>query len=155
MLSILNWTGISTVFSLKLINLMNNSQMTGVFLVVSMFVICVLITVFNPSTIQNWTLASPTFVPLLMRANISPEFTQTIFVAADTVGKLFTPLYLYLFIMIGFLYKYDTQNEDISLFGTMRKMMPIVIWLAITWLLIIVGWNLLGFALGFGTPTTL
>lgn len=155
MFGMLEWTGISTVLSLKLINLMANSQMTGIFLIISMFVICIVVTMLNPNSVQNWTLASPIFVPLMMRANISPEFTQMIFKAADAVGKCFTPFYVFLIVMIGFLYKYDTQNEDISLFGTMRKIMPVVVWLALTWLIIIVGWNLLGFALGFGTTTTL
>ena len=155
MFGILEWTGISTVLSLKLINLMANSQMTGIFLIISMFFICIMVTMLNPNSLQNWTLASPIFVPLMMRANISPEFTQIIFSAADAVGKCFTPLYVFLIVMIGFLYKYDTQNEDIGLFGTMKKILPVVVWMALTWLIIIVGWNLLGFALGFGTSTTL
>ena len=57
--------------------------------------------------------------------------------------------------MIGFLYKYDTQDEDITLFGTMRKIMPITLWLALVWFIIIIGWNLLGFRIGMGVASTL
>jgi aminobenzoyl-glutamate transport protein len=109
----------------------------------------------NPSTLANWNLASPIFVPLMMRANISPEFTQMIFKAADSVGKSFTPFYIFMIIMLGFLYKYDNENEELELFGTMRKMMPIILRLAIIWLIIILGWYLLGFRIGVGSNITL
>jgi len=155
MLGILEWTNISTVLSLNLINMFTNTQMTGIFLITLLFVVTIIVTVLNPVTLTNWALISPTFVPLMMRANISPEFAQVIFNAGDSVGKSVTPLYVFLIVMIGFLYKYDTQGEDISLFGTMKKILPIVAWMTITWLIIIVGWNLLGFQLGFGTSSTL
>lgn len=155
MLSILEWTNISTVLSLKLINLVGNNQMTGVFLILLMFIICVIVTMLNPTAIANWNLASPIFVPLMMRANISPEFTQMIFKASDSVGKSLTPFYIFLFIMLGFLYKYDNDNEELELFGTMRKMMPILLRLAFIWLIIILGWYLLGFNIGIGSSITL
>lgn len=155
MLSILEWSNIGTLLSLKLINLVGNNQMTGVFLILLMFLICVIITMLNPTTIANWNLASPIFVPLMMRANISPEFTQMIFKAADSVGKSLTPFYIYLIVMLGFLYKYDKDNEELELFGTMRKIMPILIRLAFIWLIIILGWYLLGFRIGINSSITL
>lgn len=155
MLGILEWTNISTVLSLKLINLFSNVKMTGVFLIVLMFVVFVIITILNPSTVANWTLISPTFVPLAIRANISPSFAQMIFKAADSIGKCITPFYIYLIVMLGFLYKYDTDGEELELFGTMRKIMPVVIWMALAWIIIVIGWNLSGLAMGIETYTTL
>ena len=155
MLGILDWTNISTVLSLKLVNLFNNAPMTGIFLISLMFIIFVLVTILNPTTIANWTFIAPVFVPLGIRANISPSFTQMIFKAADSVGKCFTPFYIYLIVMLGFLYKYDTDGEELELFGTMKKMAPVAIWLAITWIVIIIGWNLLGLSMGVGTYPTL
>jgi Putative p-aminobenzoyl-glutamate transporter len=155
MISILSWTNISTVLSLKLINLVGNNQMTGIFLILLMFIICIIVTMFNPSTVANWQLVSPVFVPLLMRANISPEFIQMIFKASDSIGKCLTPFNIFLIIMLGFLYKYDNENEELELFGTMKKLMPIFIGMTITWIIIILGWYLLGFNIGIGTSITL
>ena len=155
MLGILEWTNISTVLSLKIINLFNNVKMTGVFLIMLMFIVFVLVTMLNPTTISNWTLISPIFVPLAIRANISPAFAQMIFKAADSIGKCITPFYVYLIVMLGFLYKYDNDGEELELFGTMRKMLPAVLWMAMAWIIIIIGWNLLGLNIGINTYPTL
>lgn len=155
MLGILEWTNISTVISLKIINLFSNVKMTGVFLIVFMFVVFTIITMLNPSTISNWTLISPIFIPLAVRANMAPSFAQMIFKAADSIGKCITPFYIYLIVMLGFLYKYDSDGEELELFGTMKKIMPVVIWMAIIWLIIVIGWYLLGISIGIDTYPTL
>lgn len=155
MMNILEWTNIGDFLSLRLINLVSQTQMSGIFLILFVLMIGIAITIINPSTIHNFTLMYPTVIPLLIRANISPSFSLMIFKAADSIGKCFTPFYVFFIIMIGFLYKYDTQDEDISLFGTMKKIMPITLWLALAWLVIIIGWNLLGFRIGIGASSIL
>lgn len=155
MLSIFEWTNIGTVTSLKLLEFMSTVQLSGIFLIALTFIVIVIITIMIPSTVVKWTMASPILVPLLMRANITPAFSQMIFKAADSVGKCFTPFYIYLIVAIGFLYKYNSTDEDITLFGTIKKMLPILIILSITWLIIILGWNVLGFKIGVGTYTTI
>ena len=155
MINILNWTNISTVISLNLIELVSNTQMSGVFLVTLVLVICIIISILNPSTVSNWTLASPVLVSNLARANISPAFTQMIFKAGDSIGKCFSPFYIYFVIMLGFLYKADSDEDDINYFGTMRKMLPVLLVMALTWVIIIIGWNLIGLPLGIKSSTTM
>ncbi len=155
MMSILEWTNLGDLISLKLINSISQSQMSGIFLIFLVLIVGVIVTIVNPTTVHNFTLMCPTLVPLLIRANISPSFTLMIFKAADSIGKCFTPFYVFFIIMIGFLYKYDTQDEDITFFGTMKKMLPITLWLALAWFVIIIGWNLLGFRIGMGVSSVL
>lgn len=155
MISILEWTNIGDIISLKLINFVGQTQVSGIFLILLVLVVGIIITMVNPTTVHNFTLMCPILVPLLIRANISPSFSVMIFKAADSIGKCFTPFYAFFIIMIGFLYKYDTQDEDISLFGTMKKIMPVTLWLTLVWLVIIIGWNLLGFRIGIGVSSTL
>lgn len=155
MLSILNWTNLSTVISLNIIELLNASEMSGVFIVSLALFVSIVITILNPSTIANWTMASPVLVCNLARANISPEFTQMIFKAGDSIGKCFSPFYIFFIIMLGFLYKADSEEGNISFFGTMKKMMPVMLVMTITWFIIIIGWNLIGLPLGIGSSTTM
>ena len=155
MINILDWTNISEVISLNLIELVSNTQMSGVFLVFLTLIISIVITILNPSTVSNWSLASPVLVSNLARANISPAFTQMIFKAGDSIGKCFSPFYIYFIIMLGFLYKTDSEDTDINFFGTMRKMMPVMLVMALTWLIIIIGWNLIGLPLGINSSTTM
>jgi len=107
-----------------------------------------------PSTILKWNILGPIFVPLLMRANITPAFAQTIFSHADAVGKLFSPIYIYLIIAIGFLYKSDS-NMNTSIFSTMKKMMPVILIVSLISFVIIIGWYLIGLPLGISSNITM
>ena len=155
MISVLEWTNVSTVLSLNLIELVGSTQMSGVFIIFLAFLVSILITILNPNSVYNWTLASPVLVSNLARANISPEFTQMIFKAGDSIGKCLSPFYIFFIITLGFLYKADSEDEDINFFGTMRKMLPVVVVLILTWLVIIVGWNLIGIPLGLNGTTNM
>ena len=155
MLSILEWTQIADVISLNLVEFMGSLQLNGLFLIIPVFLICVLITIFIPSTMEKWIMISPIMVPLLIRANISPAFSQMIFQSADSVGKCFSPFYIYFIVMLGLLYKHDDNGEEVKMFATMKKIAPITIVLSIAWLVIIAGWYLLGFKIGVTTYPTI
>lgn len=154
MLNIIEWTNINNVIILNLISFMESLTFNGLFLIIPVFIICILITIFLPLTLDNWIKVSPVMVPLLLRANISPAFSQIIFKAADSIGKCFSPIYIYFIVMIGLLYKYDDNGEEIKIFAVMKKTMPFVIVLSVVWLVIIVGWYLLGFKIGISTYPT-
>lgn len=151
---IIDWTNFSTVISTNIIDFIGSTNISGVLLVILVFLSIVLISVFIPRSIAKWNLVAPIYVPLLMRANISPSFTQTIFLAADSVGKMFSPIYLYLIVTIGFMYKYD-KDSNMSIIGTMKKIMPVILILSLVWIVIIVGWYLIGLPIGINTSITL
>lgn len=151
---VIDWTNFSTVISTNIIDFVGSTNISGVLLVLLAFITIVLISIFIPSTITKWNLIAPIYVPLLMRANISPSFTQTIFLAADSVGKLFSPIYIYLIITIGFMYKYE-KDSNLSIFGTIKKIMPVVLILSVVWLAIILGWYLIGVPIGINSNITL
>ena len=155
MINILEWTNIPTVLTVNLAELIGKSQLSGVFLVTATLLVTIIITALNPSTVNNWSLTSPVLVSSLARANISPAFTQMIFKAGDSIGKCFSPFYIYFIILLGFMYKADTDDDDINFFGTMKKMMPVLLIMSLTWGIIIVGWNLIGLPLGINTTTTM
>ena len=113
LLGVLDWTNISTVFATNIIDFVGSLQFSGIALVFIVFIAIVLMSILIPSALTKWNLASPVFVPLLMRSNINPAFTGYLFMAADAVGKCLSPIYIYLIIMIGFLYKND-KNDNIN-----------------------------------------
>ena len=114
----------------------------------------VLISVFIPGAVAKWELIAPIYVPLLMRANISPAFTQMLFLSADSIGKLFSPIYVYLIVAIGFMHKYEKES-NVSIINTMKKIMPVVLILSLVWIVIIFGWYLVGLPIGINTLITL
>lgn len=151
---ILDWSNLSTVITTNLVDFIGKSNLSGVLLIIITFLSIVIISTLIPSTIVKWNLISPIYIPLLMRANISPSFVQTIFVAADSVGKLLSPIYVYLIVTVGLIYKYDKEDDN-SIIGTMKTMMPYILILSLVWLVIIVGWYLLGLPMGISSSITL
>lgn len=151
---VLEWTNLDIVIATNIIEFIGMSKLSGLVLVIVGFVSILLISILLPSTIDKWTMIAPVYVPLFMRANISPEFTQTMFQAADSVGKLFSPIYIYLIVTIGFIYKYN-KNTDASIIQTMKKIFSIVFVLTLVWLLIIVTWYLIGIPIGINSTVTL
>ena len=151
---IIDWTNIGTVLATNITDFVGRSSLAGVILVIVAFLSIVIISILIPSSVAKWNIIAPIYIPLLMRANISPAFTQTLFQAADSVGKLFSPIYVYLIITIGFMYKYDKDSNK-NIIKTMKKIMPIILLLSLIWFVIIVGWYLIGLPIGINSNITL
>lgn len=153
LLEILEWTNISTVFATNIIDFLGSLQFSGLALVFIVFLSIVLMSILIPSSATKWYLAAPVLVPLLMRSNINPAFTQYLFMSADAVGKCLSPIYIYFIIMIGFLYRYDKNNNNI--FGTIKHMMPVLWILMLSLMVVVLGWYLIGFPIGIGANITM
>ena len=149
LISIFEWTNLGQVLCSKLISLITVLPFSGIPLLITFFISIIFMTLLIPSAITKWELASPLLVPLLMRSNMTPNFTQFIFRAADGIGKCFTPLFAYYAVLLGFLEKYNTkENNKITVFGTLRLLMPTLLSFVLVWFVIILGWFILGLPLG-------
>lgn len=156
MVGILNWTHLGDVVASNLITLLSQAQFSGIPLILSMAAIVLIISFIIPGTTEKWVLASPILVPLFMRANIAPEFTQFIFEAISGVGKALTPIFMYFIVLIALVEKYDTNEKtQTTVFGTIKMVLPTVLMMLGIWILIILGWYIIGLPLGMQGVTTL
>ena len=154
--AILEWTNVGTVLAGRLIDFMGMSEFSGIPLIVTFIFVVIILGIFVPGTVNKWMLLSPVIVPLFMGSNITPDFTQFIFQVADGIGKSMTPFFAYFIIMLAFLEKYNYNSETkITVFGTIRRMLPSVLILTGVWILIILGWFMIGLPIGIGTYPTL
>lgn len=153
---VIDYTNIGVVISCKFIDLISNLQLSGVFLIVIFFLVVVFMSILIPSTLTKWIIASPVVVPLFMRSNITPDFTQFIFQIADSVGKGITPVYAYFIIMIGFMQKYvGDDDESVTILGTLKLTLPIVLMVGLVWLVIVALWFISGMPIGINGFSTL
>ena len=153
---IIEWTNIGTVLSSRMIDLISNLQLSGSFLIIIFFLVVVFMSILIPSTSGKWIISSPVVVPLFMRSNITPDFTQFIFQVADSVGKGLTPVYAYFIIMVGFIEKYVKEDEEsVTIIGTMKMIYPIVLIIGLLWLAIIALWYISGMPIGINGFSTL
>ena len=156
MLGILEWTNLGKVIACGLVSLVGSFTFTGIALLIVFFIAVVLMSILMPDTQSKWNIVSPLIVPLMMRTNIAPSFTQLVFRIADGVGKSITPFFAYYMIMLAFLEKYNTkENNKITVFGTLRLILPTILLFAGLWLLILVGWYIIGLPTGPGIYPTL
>lgn len=156
MIALLEWSNIGTVLATIIIDKISMLQLSGILLIIIFFIAVVFIGIFIPSTLTKWSLMSPVIVPLFMRANITPDFTQFIFRIADGFGKCITPMYIYFFIMMAFMQKYNYDNEhNITIFGTLKLMAPTVLMLGLLLLLILILWYIIGLPMGIAMYPTL
>lgn len=154
MTGLLEWSNIGNVIATNIVDFIGSLNFNGVSLIFVGFLSIIIISILVPASINKWDIIAPVFVPLLMRANITPQFAQVIFSVSDAIGKLFSPIYIYLIIAIGFLYKHDS-NMNTSIFSTMKKMMPAILLLALIYFIIIIGWYLIGLPLGVDSSITM
>ena len=156
LISVLNWTNLGEVIAAWLISLVGNLEFTGIPLIITMFIIIILMSFLIPDAVTKWTIASPILVPMFMKANITPDFTQFIFKAADSIGKGITPFFIYFIVMIAFLEKYNNKETNkITVFGTLKQLLPTISLFAITWILIVIGWFIIGIPIGPNTFPTM
>lgn len=156
MIAILDWTNLGEVVVCRLVQMLSLFQMSGILLIIVFFVMVLIMTIIMPSTLEKWTIVSPLIVPLFMRSNITPELTQFIFQVADGIGKSITPLFAYFMVMLGLMHHNNADEEySISIFGTIKLMLPTTLIIAAFWLILIVIWYLAGFPLGISGYSTL
>lgn len=156
MVAILDWTNLGEVIVCRLVETLSLFQMSGILLILVFFIMVVIMTILMPSTLEKWTLVSPLIVPLFMRSNITPDLTQFIFQVADGVGKSITPLFAYFIVMLGLMHHNNADEEySISIFGTLKLVLPTVLIIAAFWIVLISIWYLAGFPLGISSYSTL
>lgn len=110
---------------------------------------------FYPSTLNKWVIFSPVVVPMMMQSNISPQFAQFIFRAADSMTKGITPFMGFFVIYLAYLNIYNTGKDPVSIKKAIGYVYPYFIVILITWICIILGWYLIGIPIGPGVYPTL
>lgn len=151
LVGILEWTNLGKVIVCLLTSVLSSLPFTGLPLLITFFIFVILMSILVPSAINKWEIMSPLVVPLMMRTNITPTFTQFVFRVADGIGKCFTPFFAYFMIMLAFLEKYNTKdNNKITVFGTLKLLIPTILLFAGLWLLILLCWYVIGLPTGPG-----
>jgi len=143
-------TNLGTVFTIKIIEIMESLNFSGFLLIILFFVLVALVNIFQTSSTLKWQLLAPSMVPLFMKSNMSPEFTQAIFRAGDSVTNIISPFFPYFVVLIGMLQIYNKQEEAIGVRYTYRLLMPYLIGVFIFWLVILICWYIINLPIGVG-----
>ena len=142
-------SNIGTVIAGIFANILSNFSFGGIFYLIIAAIIMMISDYFLTGVSSKWMIFAPSIVPILMQSNISPQFTQFVMRAVDSMTNGITPLYSYFVIYIGYLNLYNIREDrPISIGSGIKIMFPYFVIISITWLLLIIGWYIIGLPIG-------
>ncbi len=154
-ISIFKQTNIGNVVVSFIGSIIANSSFGGLPLIILVFVGVAIATLFVPSSTIKWYILSSSIVPVLMKAEISPEFAQTIFRFAEVTTLNITPLLAYFIVYLAFLEKYNQGEEKIRLTDSIKYQLPYTMLIGASLLILIIVWYIIGIPLGIHSFPTI
>lgn len=149
-------TNIGTVITTWLANLLGNMPLSGIPLILVTLLFIALSNMVLTSPASKWMIFSPVVVPMFMHSTISPQFAQIVLRAGDSMTKGFTPLLASFVIYIGYLNVYNLhKNKPYTITEALKLVRPYFLLISLTWILIIIGWYLIGIPIGPGVYPTI
>lgn len=131
-------------------NAIKSLGITGIPLVVVVLILIAISSLFVTASSAKWRILAPSVVPIMMQANISPQFTQFVFRAGDSMTKGITPFLAYFVIYLGYLNMYNRDKEPITVRKALSFISPYCLIISITWILLVVFIYLMGLPIGPG-----
>ena len=149
-------SNIGTVITIWLVNLLEHINITGLPLILVSLILIALANFFLTSPASKWMIFSPVLVPMFMQSNISPEFAQIVMRVGDSMTKGYTPLLASFVIYLAYLNMYNlNKTKPYSIRKSLNMVIPYFLLISLTWILIIVGWYIIGLPIGPGVYPTI
>ncbi len=141
-------TNIGYLVTSLLANLIKITNFSFIPLILILILFTIISNIFLPNTIAKWSIFAPSIMPLVMEANINPEFAQLVFRAGDSISKMISPTFVYFALFVGFIEIYTVDKNEFNIGSCYSKLMPYFLFLGLTWLFIIVSWYIIGIPIG-------
>ncbi len=148
-------TNLGTVIVTGLSTFFNSTHFTAIPLIILLFLVSAIATIFMPSSIARWQLLSGVVVPVFMNAGISPEFTQIVFRFGECTTLGITPLFAYFVIYLALLEKYNQKKQPINILKAIKYQLPFILMTFVLLLTILIVWYIVGLPIGVGVFPTL
>ena len=148
-------TNLGTVIAGIFANILSTFSFSGIVYLIIAILIMAICDFFLTGVQAKWIIFSPVIVPALMKTNITPQFTQFVMRAVDSMTNGISPLYAYFVIFLGYMNIYNLNEEKpITISGAIKIMLPYFLIISLTWLLLLIGWYIIGLPIGPGVFPT-
>jgi len=142
-----NYSKIPQITAVKLGDIIEHSNIGGIWLLLAVMAITVVIGIIVPPVIAKWALLAPIFIPLFLRLGVEPQTVLAAYRVADSPVNVINPIMPYFPLIVVFAKRYDRSSG----IGTVIAMMlPYFLALTVVWTLFFVAWYLLRIPLGPG-----
>ena len=155
-IAIFKKTNIGTIITAWLANLIDYLNFSDIPLIIITLILIAVSNIFLTTPAAKWTIFSPVVVPMFMQSNISAQFAQIVMRAGDSMTNGITPLLGCFAIYLGYLNIYNFDNKKpITIRRSINILMPYFGIIFATWLLLIIGWYIIGLPIGPGVYPTI
>ncbi len=155
-IAIFRKSNIGMVVTAWLATLLEHLSITGIPLIIFTLLLIAISNLVLTSPTSKWMIFSPIVVPMFMQSNLSPQFAQIILRAGDSMTKGYTPLLASFVIYIGYLNIYNLQKDKpYTIRKSLQLITPYFLIISVTWILLVVGWYIIGLPIGPGVFPTL
>ncbi len=154
LINVFKKTNIGVVLVATFTNIIGKNNFSGIALVIILFFITAITTIFLTGTVNRWSILSTTVVPAFMSSGLSPAFSQIVVRFAEGMTLGMTPLLAYFTIYISYLEKYNQGDNPIKLSTCIKYQVIYGLVVGLILLAIIIGWFIIGLPLGIGGNIT-
>lgn len=142
-----NWSNMGKFMAVGLTDLLESAGMNGVPAFVGLALLSAFLCMFIASGSAIWSILAPIFVPMFMLLGFHPAFAQILFRIADSSVLPLAPVSPFVPLFLGFLQRY---RPDARLGTYYSLVLPYPLIFLAVWLLLLVGWYLVGLPIGPG-----
>lgn len=154
--SVFRETNIGTVIASWCASAVGNIGFTGLPLIIFAIIMIGIANLFVPTASAKWEIFAPVMVPVFMQSNLSAPFAQFILRVGTSITAGITPLLACFVIYIGYLNIYNRdKTKPITIHKSIGYLLPYFGIIALTWILLVIGWYLIGLPLGPGVYATI
>ena len=155
-IAIFKKTNIGVIITAWLANLIEYLEFSGISLIILVLIAIALSNIFLTTPGAKWAIFSPVVVPMFMQSNISAQFAQLVMRAGDSMTNGITPLLACFVIYLGYLNIYNFDKEKpITIRRSIKLVLPYFAIICATWILLVIGWFILGIPIGPGVSPTI
>jgi para-aminobenzoyl-glutamate transporter family len=147
-----NFSNMATVLASSLADILQRADIGPLWLLLLFIVVTYLLDIIIPGILPKWAIFAPVFVPLMLQLGVAPATVLAAYRIGDSPANVITPLMVYLPFIVVICQRY---KRDAGLGTVVSLMMPVAIWVAVTWLVFFAIWYTLGIPLGPGAPIKL
>jgi aminobenzoyl-glutamate transport protein len=155
LINIFKKSNIGVVITATLANIVKDTSFTGIPLIIAIFAITAISSLFLTGSSAKWAIISSVAIPMFMNSSLSPEFAQLIARFGESAAIGLTPLLAYFTIYISYIEKYNQGDKPISMFRTLRYQLPYSILIGAVLILLLIAWYLIGLPIGPGGVVTI
>lgn len=143
------YSNIGLIVAINGAEALSSIGLTGIPLMIMFVLLAAFINLFMGSASAKWAIMAPVFIPMFMLLGYHPSLTQAAFRIGDSVTNVITPMMSYFALIVTYAEKYDDKYG----IGTIISLMiPYTLIFLVCWVILLVGWMLLGIPVGFDGP---